>query len=137
MKTQTTPIPAQITFRNMLPSDAVATRIQEETDKLSKYFDRITSCSVIIEAPQKHHRHGEPFHIHIELCVPGKDLVVAHNPTRRAMLEQIDERPHKAHEIEAPHKDPYLAIHDGFRAMRRQLQDYVQLLRHEVKKHEG
>ena len=128
--------PAQITFRNMAPSDAIAARVQEETDKLGKYFDRITSCSVVIEAPQKHHRHGEPFHIHIELGVPGKDLVVAHNPTRRSMLEQeVAARPRKSHEIEAPHKDVYLAIHDGFKAIRRQLQDYVHCLRHEVKTH--
>jgi ribosome-associated translation inhibitor RaiA len=137
MKDQTMTIPAQTTFRNMTPSDAIATHIQEETDKLTKYFDGITGCTVIIDAPQKHHRHGEPFHIHIELNVPGKELVVAHNPTRRAMLEQdVDVRPHKAQEIEAPHKDVYVAIRDGFKAMRRQLQDYVELLRHEVKRHE-
>ena len=35
----------------------------------------------------------------------------------------------------APHKDVYVAIRDAFKAMRRQLQDYVHCLRHDVKTH--
>ncbi|EDY21731.1 hypothetical protein CfE428DRAFT_0976 [Chthoniobacter flavus Ellin428] len=72
----------------MAPSEAVTERVQKETEKLGKYFDRITSCSVVIEAPQKHHHHGEPFHVRIELGVPGKELVVTQKPTVRAILEQ-------------------------------------------------
>ena len=74
-------LPVQTTFRNMDASAAVAARVQEEADKLDKYFDRITSCRVIVEAPHRHHRRGEPFHIRIELGVPGKELVVTHVPT--------------------------------------------------------
>jgi ribosome-associated translation inhibitor RaiA len=129
--------PAKTTFRNMAPSEAVADRIQKETDALEKYFERITSCHVMVEAPARHNHHGEPFHIRIELRVPGKELVVAHAPAGRAAVEQEDEgRRRKHHEIEAPHKDVYVAIRDGFRAMRRQLQDYVHCLRGEVKAHE-
>jgi hypothetical protein len=29
-------------------------RVQEEADKLDKYFHRITSCLVIVEAPPRH-----------------------------------------------------------------------------------
>jgi ribosome-associated translation inhibitor RaiA len=74
-------LPVQTTFRNMDASAAVAERIQEEADKLDKYFDRIASCRVIVEAPHRHHRRGEPFHIRIELRVPGKELVVTRVPT--------------------------------------------------------
>ncbi|WP_341539648.1 HPF/RaiA family ribosome-associated protein [Chthoniobacter flavus] len=136
MKNQTMTTTAQTTFRNMAPSEAVTERVQKETEKLGKYFDRITSCSVVIEAPQKHHHHGEPFHVRIELGVPGKELVVTQKPTVRAILEQdTDGRAHKAQNIEAPHKDVYVAIRDGFAALRRQLRDYVHCLRHEVKTH--
>lgn len=55
-------------------SAAVAARVQEEAAKLDRYFDRITSCRVIVEAPHRHHRRGEPFHVRIELGVPGKEL---------------------------------------------------------------
>jgi ribosome-associated translation inhibitor RaiA len=129
---------AQTTFRNMPPSEAVAARIQKETDALDKYFGRITSCHVTVKAPTRHNYHGEPFHIRIELHVPGKELVVAHTPTARGAVEQeADGRRRKQHEIEAPHQDAYVAIRDGFRAMRRQLQEYARCLRGEVKTHDS
>jgi len=129
--------PAHTTFRNVPPSEAVAAHIQDEANTLDKYFDRITSCHVMVEAPARHHHHGEPFHIRIELRVPGKELVVAHTPAGRAAVEQEnDGRRRKHHEIEAPHKDVYVAIRDGFRTMRRQLRDYAHCLRGEVKAHQ-
>jgi ribosome-associated translation inhibitor RaiA len=129
-------LPVQTTFRNMNHSDAVAARVQEEADKLDQYFDRITSCRVMVEAPHRHHRRGDPFHIRIELGVPGKELVVAHEPTIRKTLKHGEEEHHtKRQDVEGPHKDVYVAIHDAFKAMRRQLQDYVHCLRHEVKVH--
>jgi len=129
--------PAQTTYRNMPPSEAVTARVQKEAEKLGKYFASITSCSVVIEAPRGHnHHHGEPFHVRVELAVPGKELVVNHNPSVRQIVERdVEARARKNHEIEAPHKDVYVAIRDAFLAARRQLQDYAQCLRHEVKTH--
>lgn len=118
-------------------SDAVVARLEEEAHKLDKYFDGITSCRVMVEAPHRHHRHGDAFHIRIELGVPGKELVVGHEPTLRSALKQEGEAQwSKNMEIDGPHKDVYVAIRDAFRAMRRQLQDYVHCLRKEVKRHE-
>ena len=74
-------LPVQTTFRNMDASEAIAARVQDEADKLERCFDRITSCRVIVEAPHRHHRRGDPFHVRIELWVPGKELVVTHEPT--------------------------------------------------------
>jgi cold shock CspA family protein/ribosome-associated translation inhibitor RaiA len=129
-------LPVQTTFRNTRHSDAVEARIQEEADKLNKYFDRITSCRVMVEAAHRHHKRGDPFHIRIELGVPGKELVVAHEPTlRKALMHDDEGHLSKSQELEAPHKDVYVAIRDAFKAMRRQLQDYVHCLRQEVKAH--
>jgi ribosome-associated translation inhibitor RaiA len=91
-------LPLQTTFRNVDASPAVAARVQEEAEKLGRYFDHITSCRVIVEAPHRHHLNGESFHIRIELGVPGKELVVAHEPT--LMHEQQSEL-HKHLEAEA------------------------------------
>jgi ribosome-associated translation inhibitor RaiA len=113
-------------------SAAVAARLQEETDKLDRYLDRITSCRVTVEAPHRHHRYGDPFHIRIELGVPGKELVVTREPT---LKHEGQGECHKRLDVEAPHKDVYVAIRDAFKAMRRQLQDYVHCLRHDVKRH--
>lgn len=50
--------PIQITYRNMEPSDAVTARIESEAAKLDTFFERITSCRVIVEAPHLHHKWG-------------------------------------------------------------------------------
>jgi cold shock CspA family protein len=125
-------LPVQTTFRNVDPSAAVAIRVQEEAEKLDRYFRRITSCRVIVEAPHRHHRRGEAFHIRIELGVPGKELVVTHEPNLKHEEQRVW---HKRLEVGGPHQDVYLAIRDGFKAMRRQLRDYVRCLRHDAKTH--
>jgi ribosome-associated translation inhibitor RaiA len=125
-------LPVQTTFRNIDASAAVVARVQEEAEKLDKYFRRITSCRVIVEAPHRHHRRGDSFHIRIELGVLGKELVVTHEPN---LKHEEQGEWHKRLEVEGPHQDVYVAIRDGFKAMRRQLRDYVRCLRHEVKTH--
>jgi ribosome-associated translation inhibitor RaiA len=130
-------LPVQITYRNMDPSDAVTARIEAEAAKLDTFFDRITSCRVVVEAPHRHHKWGELFHVRIELGVPGKELVVSHEPTPRAALRRDDEAALKKHiELHPQHKDIYVAIRDAFGSARRQLQDYVKCLRGDVKTHE-
>lgn len=129
-------LPLQITFRNTDVSEAVTSRIQDEANKLNKYFDRITSCRVMVEAPHRHHHRGDSFHIRIELGVTGKELVVMHEPNFHSTLKHEGHEHWCKHlEIESPHKDIYVAIRDSFKAMRRQLQDYVHCLRQEVKTH--
>lgn len=125
-------IPMQTTFRNMDHSVAVVARLQDEADKLDQYFDRITSCRVMVEAPHRHRRRGDSFHIRIELGVPGKELIVAHEP---AVKHEEEGARNKRLEVGGPHQDVYVAIRDAFKAMQRQLQDYVHCLRQEVKRH--
>ena len=130
-------LPVQTTFRNMDRSAALITRIEEEAGKLDRYFDHITSCRVMVEAPHRHHRHGEAFHVRIELGVPGKVLVVTQDPTLHDVSKHDDEGGHRTKRLElnAPHKEVYVALRHAFDAMRRQLQDYVHNLRQEVKTH--
>ena len=131
-------LPVQITYRNMEPSDAVTARLQEEATKLEEFFPRLTSCRVVVEAPHRHHQRGELIHIRIELGVPGKELVVSHEPAARAALCQDEQGVlKKQHEIHPEHKDAFVAIRDAFASARRQLQDYVQRLRGEVKTHQA
>ena len=128
--------PVQITFRNMQPSPAVAARINTEATKLERYYARITSCRVVVEVPHRHHKHGELFHICIELNVPGAELVVRHEPTMHRELAQSDGAKSSKHfEAHAPHKDVYVTIRDAFKAARRQLEDHARRLRGDIKIH--
>lgn len=129
-------LPIQITYRNMEPSPAVTARVEAEAAKLDKFFDRITSCRVVVEAPHRHHKWGELFHVRIELSVPGAELVVSHEPTPHSALSHDDEAALQKHfEIHPEHKDVYVAIRDAFGSARRQLQDHVKRMRGEVKSH--
>jgi len=129
-------LPVQITYRNMQPSDAVTARVHEEAAKLDEFFPRITSCRVVVEAPHRHHKWGELFHVRIELGVPGTELVVSHEPSPRAALRHNEEVALRKHlEIHPEHKDVYVAVRDAFASARRQLQDYVKRLRGEMKTH--
>jgi cold shock CspA family protein len=103
----------------MPPSEAIETHIREKAEKLDSFYDRMMSCRVIVEAPHRHHRKGKLYHVRIDLTVPGGELVVNREPSKRAA-----------------HKDVYVAIRDAFGATRRKLQDYGRRQRRDVKAHE-
>ena len=112
-------LPLQIVFRNMVSSAAVEANVRARVDRLEKHYDKIMSCRVMIEEHHQHHQQGNMFQVRVDLKVPGRELVVS-----RASGE------HHAHE------DVYVAIRDAFDAARRQLEDYAQLRRGDVKTHE-
>ncbi|RFC36216.1 MAG: ribosomal subunit interface protein [Candidatus Nitrotoga sp. LAW] len=106
--------PLQITVRNIEHSDALETRIRDKAQKLEEFCKHIMSCRVVVEAPHKHHHQGKQFNVHIEIGVPGNEIVV--------------NRDH--------HEDVYVALRDAFNAAKRQLEDYARKIRGDVKTHE-
>ncbi|QQS48597.1 MAG: HPF/RaiA family ribosome-associated protein [Acidobacteriota bacterium] len=130
-------LPVQITFRNMDSSTAVEDRIREEAAKLDTFYDRIMSCRVVVEIPHHHHQRGNLYHIRIDIGVPGKEIVVRHEPTLHSGAQQTGQgRSRKGVEVQVPHKDIYVAIRDAFKTARREVQDYARRQRGQVKAHE-
>lgn len=113
-------LPLQISFRGMERSEAIETRIRERAAELDQYYDRITSCRVVVESPHRRHHQGKLYHVRIDLTVPGAELVVTREPAE-----------HHAHE------DVYVAIRDAFDAAQRRLADHRRRQRGDVKLHEG
>ncbi len=109
-------LPVQITFRNVDHSDALEDFIREKATWLDSFYDRITRCRVMVEVPHHRHRSGNPYHVRIELTVPGSELAISHEPA---------------------HKKAHLAIREAFDDARRQLQDYARRQRGQVKTHAG
>ena len=127
-------LPVQVTFRHMDSSPALEARVRDEAATLDRYFNRITSCRVVIEPPP---RKGKSFHVSIDLGVPGGELAVNHQPNLHSAVVQGGEvGMEKHHELDPEHKDAYVAIRDAFEAIRRQLEHYVEKMRGEVKRHE-
>jgi cold shock CspA family protein len=130
-------LPVQITFRNMDSSPTVAAKLREEAEKLSEFYESIMGIRMMVEIPHQHRQQGRRYHIRIDLTVPGGEIVVKHEPTLYGSLQQTEAvKRKKEHEVAAPHKDIYIAIHDAFKAARRQLQDYARKQSGAVKRHE-
>ncbi len=105
-------LPIQITFHGVDHSDALEERIKQKAAKLDLIYDRITSCRVVIEQHHRNaslvHRKGEPFHVRIDVTIPGQELVVCRDPKDPYVNEEIG-----------------VAIRDAFQAMERQLKAHV------------
>jgi len=111
-------IPLQISFRNMDPSPAVVERIRKKAAKLERFHDRIIGCTVVVEAPHRHHHKGKLYSVRVDISVPGKDVVVD-----------------RAKPIDQTHEDVYVAIRDAFNAAARRLEDQARKMRGNVKSH--
>ncbi|HKK26585.1 MAG TPA: HPF/RaiA family ribosome-associated protein [Gemmatimonadota bacterium] len=111
--------PPEISYRNVEPTPDLRARIDEEIGRLERFFDRITSCHVMVEMPSPRHEEGNLYHVRIEVRVPGTELVVSREPPAHERWEELP-----------------VAITEAFDAMVRQLEDYVRKLRGDVKTHE-
>lgn len=111
-------VPVNITCHNLDRSEWIEEDVRSYLAKLEEYYDRITSCHVVVDAPHRHHKHGNLYRVRLVLSVPHRELVVDHDR---------GDRPE--------HADLHVAIRDAFRAMRRQLEDYVRELRGDTKSH--
>jgi len=89
-------------------SEAAHERIVSEMQKLEKFYPRITSGRVTIEAPPRHKRKGNLFTVTIFLDVPGNDLAV-----------------NTAHSNNPDHEDIYIAIRDAFAILTRRVKEHT------------
>jgi ribosomal subunit interface protein len=107
-------IPLQITFRNVPHSEAIEATISEKAAKLDRFYERIMSCRIVVEASQRRQHQGKLFCVRIDITVPGKELAV----TREE------------------HEDIYVAIRDAFDNASRRLEEHARKQRGVVKTHE-
>jgi ribosomal subunit interface protein len=110
-----------ITFHNLDSSPAIQEVIRDHIAKLERIYDRIVTCRVAVEADHNQHRTGKVYDVHVELVVPGGELVVSREP-QKAKLKYAN-------------PDIHTSIRDAFRAAERQLIEYKEQLRGDVKVH--
>jgi len=114
------PFPVEITFHRMQPSAAIESRIREKAVKLERFYDRIMSCHIVVEAPHSHHHKGKVHHLSITIKVPQSQVVV-------------NREQHANH----AHEDLFVVIRDSFKAAQRKLEDFARQQRGDVKIHEA
>lgn len=130
-------LPIEVRFRNVDSLPAVEHLIREEVQKLERFCGGLLGCHVMVERPHQHHERGNPFHIRVELTLPGGEIVVKHQPSiYRASRQAGQAETTKQSEVEPRHKDLRVALTDAFRVVGRRLQDYVRRRRGQIKTHE-
>ena len=112
-------IPVQVTFRDVPVDDHIEAECRREAQKLERYFDRITSCRVVVAQPHRHHKKGNHFDVRIDLTLPGAEIVINREPTQSQRDEEWQ-----------------VAVREAFDRARRRLEDHVQKMRGEVKNHD-
>lgn len=106
-------LPIQITIRDIPGSAALESHIRSKSSKLKQFYDRMTSCRIVVEFEQKHKHRGKLYNVRIDVTVPGKELVV----TKKSS------------------EDLYVAIRDSFNALIRQLENHSHKRHGRVKSH--
>lgn len=92
----------------MESSEAVEARVRELATKLERFYDRITSCHIVVQAPHRSQNKGKLYEVHIQVRVPGDEIVV-----------------NREHQRDHAHEDVYVAVRDAFAAMERRLEDFA------------
>jgi cold shock CspA family protein len=111
--------PLQIAFRNIEPSAAIEAKVRTAARKLARFHGHITSCHVVVAAPEKRHHRKRLFVVRINLAVPGGAIWI-----------------NRGSQLDLAHADVYVAIRDAFNAATRRLEDFVRRHESEVKHHE-
>ncbi len=101
-------VPLEITFRNVPRTAEIEDRIRSKAAKLDHFYDQITGCRVVLEAPHNRHNKGNRYHVRIDVSVPGQEIVVNREPHHNP-----------------DHEDLWLAVRDAFNAAQRQVQSYA------------
>lgn len=102
-------VPLEISTRRIDLSTDLEADLRRRATKLERLYDRITSCRIAVER-ETSRQEGGPYRVRLDITVPGSELVA-----------------NKAAE------DLSVAIRDAFQAAERQVDEFSQRRRGEVK----
>jgi ribosome-associated translation inhibitor RaiA len=113
--------PLEINFNNLDASPAVEADIRERVAKLEKIYERLVHCRVAVNLKHHQQKTDNVFDVRIELVVPGEELVVSHD----------------ANHVKQHYVSPNIrtSVRDAFKAAERQLKDFKERQRGDVKLH--
>src|SRR5260370_33921006 len=105
----------------MAPSQSLAADIRKRVDKLEKFYGRLISCRVSIQARGKQHRKGNVYEVHVEMHAPRGHLVVSREPHH---VKERYARP-----------DVRASVRYAFKAAEEPLREFGDIQHGEVKQH--
>jgi ribosome-associated translation inhibitor RaiA/cold shock CspA family protein len=114
-------VPVEIVFHNMQSSPSVEAEIRSRVEKLDRLYNHLVGCRVSVELLHRRHQTGNLFNVHVEMRVPGEELVVSHEP-HHARDRFVD-------------PDVMVALRTAFKTAERRLVDFKKKQRGDVKVH--
>lgn len=99
-----------LAYRNLSPSETLEQQIRDRVEELETVCGRIVSCRVVLEGRERHPHPRRLGHLHVEIAIPGADIVVDREPAN-------------------DHEDPHALVRVAFDIVRRQLEDKTRRLR--------
>lgn len=104
------PLPLEVQTNGVIVTPDANAYLHGRIERLRRFYPRIISCRVVLDAPEGHHRQGGPYRVGIQVEVPGADA----NVTRRQDTNL------------------HVAIRGAFDAAQRVLQDHIRKQRGEI-----
>lgn len=104
-------LPLKITVRDIPNSNALEDHIRKKAEKLEQFCQKVISCRVVVDLPQKHKHQGKLYTARIDFIIPGKELAVTHKYN----------------------EDVYIAVRDAFNALERQLEGRASRRRNNIR----
>jgi len=104
------PLPLEVQANGVIVTPEANAYLHERIERLRRFYPRIISCRVVLDAPESHHRQGGPYRVGIQVEVPGAD----------------------AHINRQQDGNLHVAIRGAFDAAQRVLQDHARKQRGEV-----
>src|ERR1051325_7332700 len=74
--------PLEIVFHNMPSSPTLEGDIRKRGGKLDRLYGHLVGCRVSVEQLHRRHQTGNLYDIHIDMRVPGEEIVVSREPPR-------------------------------------------------------
>ena len=108
-------LPPRIAIRNAEMPPETEADVRERIAWLSRYYERIMSCNVTIDVPQRRRKSDAlKYRVRLDITVPGGEIVINRQPRDELRT----------------------AVQEAFTAARRRLEDYARRQRGVVKAHE-
>lgn len=112
-------MPINVTFQGMLPSAALRASIEHHAERLERVAPHLQTCCATVRRNEGcQQRPGNQYLVRVRVTLPGGEFEAGHTPVP-----------------DHSHDNPYIAVRDTFNALRRQLEDFAQIRRGDIKTH--
>ena len=112
-------VPPEIAFRDVPATDTLKGLILDRIDRLETTYDHLVSCRVIVENTTPARTSGAIHRVHLELGVPGHNLIVNRKPPEEGKARDVEQ-----------------AIDQAFDTARRRLKELKRKQSGDVKSHD-